>query len=58
MAGEISLIRIPQAADMLDKAFQNLMPGGMAVLSEDAGAYEIWKEGQSKMSPEERGLVC
>lgn len=53
-AGEISLFRLTEAADMLVRAAIFLMPKGPAVIFMDEGSYAIWQEGYAKVDAEER----
>ena len=53
-AGEISIFRLTEAADMLGRASIFLMPQGPAVIFMDEGSHAIWEEGSAKMAPEER----
>ena len=52
-AGEISIMRLPPAADMLSKAELFFMPNAVAALYEDKGSYVLYSE-SAKATFEER----
>ena len=53
-AGDISLAKMPPAADLLERDATFLMPNYPMAFFQDEGSYAIWKEGSAKVTYEER----
>jgi ABC-type transport system substrate-binding protein len=53
-AGDVSVQRISQSADLLDRAGLFLIPNATAPIFMDSGSYAIYQEGVKKMNVDER----